>query len=452
MATATVPQQGSDFRRASVSFDGRGILDCVHCGLCLPTCPTYLTTGLEMASPRGRIYLMRAVQEGHAGINSVFVKHLDQCLGCLACQTACPSGVPYGHLLEAARAQIEQRYERPHGDRYWRRIVLSLFPYPARMQPVLAVLRWYQRLGLSRVVRASGVLRFLSARLAQMEALLPPVPPSSARPVPPEVTPATGEGVGRVGLLTGCVQRSLLPGINQATVRVLAAAGYEVVSPPEQGCCGALHLHAGEIDVARGLAKNLIDVFERAQVSQVIVNAAGCGSAMKEYAHLFRNDSAWHERAKAFSARVRDVTEIMAGHSWNGALRPVPLTVTYHEACHLAYGQGIRHEPQVLLRQIPGLRLVELPESTLCCGSAGIYNLLQADMAGQLLRRKVEYIRGTGATHVALGNIGCYLQINLGLRQANVPVQAVHPVELLDWALHGMPASEPGTRARAWVG
>jgi glycolate oxidase iron-sulfur subunit len=421
-------------------FDGKGILDCVHCGLCLPSCPTYLTTGIEMASPRGRIYLMRAVEEGHADINSVFVKHLDQCLGCLACQAACPSGVPYGHLLESARAQIERRYERPAGDRYWRRMILTLFPYPERMRPILAALHWYQRLGLSRLVRASGALRLVSPRLAQMEALLPLVPPPADRRPLPEITPALGERTGRVGLLGGCIQRSLLPSINRATVRVLAAAGYEVVSPMEQGCCGALHLHAGDLEAARGLARNMIETFERAQVSQVVVNAAGCGATMKDYAHLLRDDPTWSERAKAFSARVRDVSEVLAGRSWSGALRTVPLTVTYHEACHLAHAQGIRREPQTILQQIPGLRLVELPESDLCCGSAGIYNLLQTDMAGRLLRRKVERIRETGASHVAIGNIGCLLQISLGLQDAKVPVQPIHPVELLDWALHGMPA------------
>lgn len=423
-------------------FNGKGILDCVHCGLCLPTCPTYLTTGLEMASPRGRIYLMRAVEEGQAGISSVFVKHLDQCLGCLACQTACPSGVPYGHLLESARAQIERRYARPAGERRLRRIILSVFPYPERMRPILSALYWYQRLGLARLVRAARVLDLMSPRLAQMEALLPSVPSPTARRPLPEITPAVGERAERVGFLTGCVQRSLLPDINRATARVLAAAGYEVVTPQGQGCCGALHLHAGEPDVARGLARNMIETFERARVSMVVVNAAGCGAAMKDYAHLFRDDPMWRERAETFGARVRDVSEILAGHSWNGALKSVPLTVTYHEACHLAHAQGIRKEPRSILQQIPELQLVELPESDLCCGSAGIYNLLQTDMAGQLLRRKIACIRETGASHVAIGNTGCLLQITLGLRRGNVPVQAVHPVELLDFSLHGMPASD----------
>jgi glycolate oxidase iron-sulfur subunit len=420
-----------------------GILDCVHCGLCLPTCPTYLTTGLEMASPRGRIHLMRAVDEGQAGLSAEFVKHLDQCLGCLACQTACPSGVPYGHLLEAARAQIERRYERPNGDRRWRRLILSLFPHPERVGWLLGALSWYQRLGLSRLVRASGLLALVSPRVAQMEALLPPVPPAAARRPLPEVTPPAGPRVGRVGFLTGCVQRFVLPDLNQATVRVLAAAGYEVVTPQGQGCCGALHLHSGDLAMGRALARRIIQTFERAEVDLVAVNAAGCGAAMKEYAHLLRDDAEWRSRAEAFSGRVRDVSQILAGVSWDGRLKPVPSTVTYHEACHLAHAQRIRKEPRSILQRIPNLKLVELPESDLCCGSAGVYNLLQTEMAGRLLQRKIDRIRETGASVVAIGNVGCLLQIGLGLRQAKLPVRAVHPVELVDWSLHGMPDGEP---------
>jgi glycolate oxidase iron-sulfur subunit len=280
--------------------------------------------------------------------------------------------------------------------------------------------------------------------MAQMEAMLPEVSVPAARGSLPEVTPATRARVGRIGFLAGCVQRFLLPDVNRATVRVLAAAGYEVVTPQAQGCCGALHLHGGDLEGGRALAKRIIAVFERAGVDAVAVNAAGCGAGMKEYGYLLRADAAWQTRAEAFSARVRDVSQILAEVSWNGELQPVPLTVTYHEACHLAHAQRIRREPRMILRQIPELRLEELPESDLCCGSAGVYNLLETEMAGRLLQRKVERIRETGASLVAAGNIGCLLQIALGLRQAGLPVRAVHPVELLDWALHGAPAGGPG--------
>ncbi len=427
----------------SPGFDGgdrpdhREILDCVHCGLCLPTCPTYLMTGLETASPRGRVYLIRTVEEGQGGISPVFVKHLDQCLGCLACQTACPSGVPYANLIEAARDQVERQYERPTADRAWRQLLLQLFPYPRRMRPLIGALYWYQRVGLSRLVRAAGLLERLSPRAARMEALLPPVPPVRERRPLPERTPAVGTRHGRVGLLTGCVQPFLLPEVNRATARVLASAGYDVITPRGQGCCGAMHLHTGHLDTGRGMARRLMATFEQAGVDVVVANAAGCGAAMKGYGHLLRDDPTWRERAAAFGERVRDVSELLGSATWNGALRPLPLTVTYHEACHLAHGQHIRQEPRTLLRQIPGLRLVELAESDLCCGSAGVYNLLEPEMSAELLRRKVERVKDTGASVVAMGNIGCLLQIRLGLEQAGLPVQAVHVVEVLDWALHG---------------
>jgi glycolate dehydrogenase iron-sulfur subunit len=423
------------------SPNGDGLLDCVHCGLCLPTCPTYLVTGLEMASPRGRLYLMRGLHEGRTAINATFVKHLDQCLGCLACQEACPSGVPYKHLLDTARTGIDRQYQRPLGERRWRWVINQLFPHPRRLEWVLGALRLYQRLGISRQVRTSGLLGLLSPRLSRMEALLPPVPSGAERRPVPEVTPAKGRRAGRVGLLTGCVQRFLLPNINRATIRVLAATGYDVIAPPDQGCCGAVQLHNGEPENGRAQARAMIETFERTGVDVVAVNAAGCGATMKEYGRLFLGDTAWRERAEAFSAKVRDVSEVLAEISFNGTLHPVPLSVAYHEACHLAHAQRIRREPRELLRQIPDLRLVELSESDVCCGSAGVYNLLQPSMATELLQRKVERIRETGADFVAAGNIGCLLQIGLGLRQAGLRARAVHPVELLDWSLHGIPTN-----------
>lgn len=415
------------------------IQDCVHCGLCLASCPTYLTTGIEMSSPRGRIAMVRALGDGRGGFSSELVKHLDQCLGCLACEVACPSGVVYGHALEEAREAIEAEYERAPADRLMRWLLEHLFPYPRRLGWALHALYAYQRFGVSRAVRASGVLRALSARVAQMEALLPTVPsPRERRPLP-EVTLAARPRRGRAGFLTGCAQRFLLPGLNRATVRVLAAAGYDVVTPPTQGCCGALHAHGGHLGEARSMARAVIETFEWAQVDLVVANAAGCGAAMKQYGRLLRDDVAWQARAARFSEQVRDVTEVLADVPWNGDLRPVPASVTYHEACHLAHAQRIRSEPRAVLAQIPGLRLVELTESDLCCGSAGTYNLLQPEMANRLLARKVDRIREANTDFVAAGNIGCLLQIALGLQQAGARTRAVHPVELLDWALHGMP-------------
>jgi len=345
----------------------------------------------------------------------------------------------YGHALEETREAIEEHYERPAADRATRWLIEHLLPYPERLGLALGGLYWYQRLGMAGAVRASRLLNLLAPRLAQMEALLPSVPsPGDRRPLP-DVTPAAGRTRGRVGLLTGCAQRHLLPGLNRATVRVLSAAGYEVAAPSTQGCCGALHAHGGNLVEAQRMARALIETFDRASVSLVVSNAAGCGAAMKQYGHLLRDDPAWRARAEAFAATVRDVSQLLADAPWNGHLRPLPVTVTYHEACHLAHGQRIRLEPRSLLKQIPQLRLVELMESDLCCGSAGTYNLLQPHMANHLLSRKVERIAQTDADYVAAGNIGCLLQIQMGLRRAGVRTRAVHPIELVDWALHGMP-------------
>jgi glycolate oxidase iron-sulfur subunit len=397
-----------------------------------------------MASPRGRIAMVRALGDGRGAFSPELVKHLDQCLGCLACQEACPSGVVYGHALEEARDAVEKRYERAPSDRAMRWALERLFPYPNRLRWALHGLYWYQRLGLSRAVRASGVLRVLAPRLAQMEALLPHVPSTRDRRPLPEVTPAVGARRGRVGLLTGCAQRYLLPGLNRATARVLAKAGYEVVAPQAQGCCGALHAHGGNLDEARKMARALIGTFEHAQVEVVVANAAGCGAAMKEYRHLLCDEPEWRARAAAFSAAVRDVSEVLAEVTWNGDLRPLPVSVAYHEACHLVHGQRIRMEPRAMLRQIPQLQLVELVESDVCCGSAGTYNLLQPEMANRLLARKLDHVRNAGADFVAAGNIGCLLQLQLGLRQAASRTKAIHPVELLDWALHGQPQRRCG--------
>ena len=392
------------------------IRKCVHCGICLPQCPTYRVLGEEMDSPRGRIYLMRAAAEGRVGLNETFQRHIDLCLGCRACETACPSGVRFGSLLEATRAQL-RRDGPPPKQRLLDRFVFSVFPEPARLGAALAGFRLYKRSGLRALVRASGVLRRFP-RLAAMESLLDDVPP--AAPLP-ELVPARGQAVGRVGLLTGCVQRHLYPNVNRDTARLLALAGFDVVIPRAQGCCGALDLHAGRTEPHAARARALAAAFP-VDLDFIVTNAAGCGAAMKEYG-LHVPD------LESFAARVRDVSELLADVEL--PLGPLDLTVTYHDACHLAHGQRVRHEPRRLLARIPGVRLFELGDSDLCCGSAGVYNLLEPEMARDLLDRKLARIAETGARVVAAANPGCLLQIAAGCRERGLDVTLVHPVELL---------------------
>jgi len=411
-------------------------LDCVHCGMCLPTCPTYLELGNEMDSPRGRIYLIRAASEGRIGINATFVKHMDLCLVCRACETACPSGVQFGHLMEAARGQIERRYKYPLAERLLRALILTVFPNARRMALLMAPLRWYQKTGLQKLVRASGVLR-LFGRFGAMEALLPPVPDPKLRHALPEILPAKGARRARVGLLTGCVQSILFPHVNLATAHVLAENGFEVVVPEDQGCCGSLLIHEGERERGKILARRTIEAFERAGVEVIVVNAAGCGSVMKEYEELLKTDPVYAERARAFSRKVKDISEVLADLPLDGRLKPLPLKVTYHEPCHLAHGQRVRLEPRILLKAIPGLQLIELEESDLCCGSAGVYNLLHPELSKRLLERKLDRIVETGAEVLVSGNPGCLLQIEMGLKKRGLNLRTVHPVELLDWSYKG---------------
>jgi len=406
-------------------------LDCVHCGFCLPTCPTYLVLGNEMDSPRGRIWLIRSAAEGKTGITDSFAKHMNLCLLCRACETACPSGVKFGFLMEAARGQVERHYRYPPADRRFRDLILHTFTDLRRLRAMTSLLRFYQSCGLQKLVRASGILRALG-RLGRMENLLPAIPDQRLRTELPEIVPAKGERRGRAGLLTGCVQRFFFAQVNSATARVLSENGYEVVVPRDQGCCGSLLVHEGERERAKELARKTIDTFERAGVDVVVVNAAGCGSVMKEYWELLHTDPAYAEKATAFSRKVRDVSQLLAQVPLNGRLQPLSLTVTYHDACHLAHGQKVRQEPRTILKAIPGLQLVELKESDVCCGSAGIYNLLYPDLAQQFLDRKIERIQETGAEVVVSGNPGCTLQIEKGLKERGLKIQVLHPVELLD--------------------
>jgi glycolate oxidase iron-sulfur subunit len=402
-----------------------GLRACVHCGICLPQCPTYRVLGEEMDSPRGRIYLMRAAAEGRIGLTPTMARHLDLCLGCRACESACPSGVPFGQLLEATRGQFERHGARaPQRDGATLRFLLGVFPHPARLGPMLHALRLYQRSGVQRLVRRLGLLAPFR-RLRAMEALLPPLP-APAAPLP-ELVPARGaRRRGRAGVLLGCAQRFFYRDVNADTVRLLAAAGYDVVVPRGQECCGALHLHAGRLEDLRAMARRLMPAFD--DVDLVVVNAAGCGSTLKEYGHWLGDDTARH-----FSERVRDVSEVLVDSEL--PLGPLRETVTYHDACHLVHGQRVRAEPRELLRRIPGLTLVDLVDAELCCGSAGVYNLLEPEMAGELGRRKAGRIRETGARIVAAGNPGCLMQIRQHCRAEGLAVEVAHPVTLLARAL-----------------
>jgi glycolate oxidase iron-sulfur subunit len=391
---------------------------CVHCGICLPQCPTYRVLGEEMDSPRGRLYLMRAVAEGRLEPTETYAHHLDLCLGCRACETACPAGVKFGTLLETARAEIEHR-GRPARDRWLNRLIFAVFPHPERLGAALGLARRYRRSGLQGLVRRSGVLRRFP-RLAAMDALLEHVPEEAT---PPEYLAARGKARGRVGVLTGCVQRYLFHDVNRATIRLLSLAGWDVVVPRAQGCCGALELHAGRVDAFRERAAGLAAVFPD-DVEWLVTDAAGCGSAIREYGHWLPGSA-----AARLGGRVRDVTELLAGAEL--ALLPLPLTVTYHDACHLAHGQQVRSAPRELLKRIPGLTLVELRDSDLCCGSAGVYNILQPDMADRLLDLKLARIAETGARVVAAGNPGCLMQIAKGARARGLDLEVVHPVILV---------------------
>lgn len=422
----------------NVDSPSRSLIDaCVHCGFCLPTCPTYLLWGEEMDSPRGRIYLMKAALEGRVTMTPSFVRHFDTCLGCMACVTACPSGVQYGPLIERTRAQIERQYRRPLWDRAFRALLFSLLPYPGRLRIALAPLAaagW-----LLKATDRAGLLRLLPPPLRALLTLAPPVSWSGLAARTPEHVAPAGTPRMKVGLLTGCVQRLVFPHVNEATVNVLAAEGCSVTAPAAQGCCGALSLHAGNIDQARDLARRTIAVFEQTGVDRVVVNAAGCGSCMKEYGDLFADDPSWAGRARAFSARVRDVSEVLVELGEALAPRhPLQARVAYHDACHLAHAQGVRARPRELLMAIPGLEVLTPPESEICCGSAGIYNLVEPEAAADLGARKAGHIAALEPDVIATANPGCMLQIAAAGRRRGFNWRIVHPIELVDASIRGV--------------
>ncbi|HTN54186.1 MAG TPA: (Fe-S)-binding protein [Anaeromyxobacter sp.] len=407
--------------------------DCVHCGFCLPACPTWQSWQEEMDSPRGRIDLFKALADGRAALTPEAVAHFDRCLGCMACLGACPSGVRYDHVIEAARIRVEQEHRRPLADRLHRGLVFALFPHPGRLR-VAAVLLWLWRVsGLRWLARRLGLLR-LSRRLEKLEGLAPALGLPELAASLPARTVARGERRLRAGLVAGCVQRVFFPGVNGATVRVLAAEGVEVVVPRGQGCCGSLSVHAGRVEEARRLARALIERFEAEELDVVVVNAAGCGSHLKDVAHLFEGD-AFLPRARAFAARVKDATELLAGLPPRAPRAPLPERVAYHSPCHVGHAQKLVEEPRRLLRTIPGLELVEIPDGDQCCGSAGFYNLVQPESAAEIGRRKAASVLATGARRVASANPGCTLQIRKYLAERGEAIEFAHPLELLDRAI-----------------
>ncbi|HTV07532.1 MAG TPA: heterodisulfide reductase-related iron-sulfur binding cluster [Candidatus Aquilonibacter sp.] len=451
LATQSVLTQISNSTRPS-SFDAHNppepaVMDkCVHCGFCLPACPTYVLWGEEMDSPRGRIWLMRKAATGEAPLDTVFQEHIDNCLGCMACMTACPSGVEYNNLIEDTRGQVERQAERndsrPLSDRLFRKLLFATFPHPRRLRALGLPLAIYQRTGLQTLVRDSGLLKLLPPRLRSMEALLPPVPLNPFHSLPHTVS-SSNKSRGRVGMLTGCVQDAYFAHVNAATARVLAAEGFEVIIPKSQSCCGALMVHSGLDAEAASYAKDMIATFEAAQVDTIVINAAGCGSTMKEYAHLLRNDPARSARAAAFSAKCKDISEVLSAVEPIAPRRPIPLRVAYHDACHLRHAQGIFAQPRALLAQIPELTVEEIAESNLCCGSAGVYNLLHPEPANELGDRKVSHLLATGAEAVISANPGCLLQLMNGLRRRGVAeLPAFHMVELLDASIRGLTVSQ----------
>jgi glycolate oxidase iron-sulfur subunit len=387
-----------------------------------------------MDSPRGRIYLMKAGTDGRVGLNAAMVGHFDACLGCMACVTACPSGVQYGPLIEKTRAQIERRYDRPWHDRLWRAALFQVLPYPSRMRILMAPLAL---LGPAARALAGGPIgRWLPARLRAALALAPSIAWSKLGAAVQAHTPAAGDCRARVSMLTGCVQRVAFPHVNAATVRVLSAEGCEVSAPESQGCCGALALHTGRLDEARAFARRAIESLGGPEFDRIVVNAAGCGSAMKEYGALLADDPGWAGRAKTFSARVRDVSELLVEIGEPRAPRgEIRARVAYHDACHLSHAQGIRSAPRQLLAAIPGLEVVTAAEPDICCGSAGIYNLVQPEPAAELGAREAEHIAAVQPDIVATANPGCIIQIAAAGRALGHAWRVVHPIELLDEAI-----------------
>ena len=404
---------------------------CVHCGFCLPTCASYRVLGTEMDSPRGRIHTLKAIEAGELELDATVASHFDSCLGCFACVSACPSGVRYDQLIEATRPKLNTAELRSPWQQTFRQLLLAVLPYPNRLRALLTPLRAYAGGPLQTLIRRSGLVRLLGPQLEAMEALLPPLAPEGFKDHFAEVSPATGQRRGRVGLVLGCVQRCFDPQVNAATLAVLQANGFEVVIPADQGCCGAVSHHQGQMEQTRELASDLVQRFRAATgedaLDAVLVAASGCGHTMKAYDELL------NEEQSGFACPVLDVHEFLAARglseAFRAALQPLPITVAYHDACHMIHGQGITTQPRQLLGAIPELKLREATEAGVCCGSAGIYNLVQPQEAAELGQLKAEDLSRTGASVIASANIGCSLQLRRHLQEDGPEVR--HPMELL---------------------
>lgn len=424
------PERHSQLRDLDYSV----VQQCMHCGLCLPTCPTYDATKSERNSPRGRISLMRSIADGRLEATKTFADEMYFCLGCLACMTACPAGVNYAELFEHARAEAEESGVLKSPKRSFLRWLTMrwLFMDLGRLRLLGSAIRLYKKTGLQALIRGSGVLKLFPQRLGELEAMTPVIQPRYSAQMISPVTPAIGARKYRVALLTGCAQDLMFSDVNRDTAEVLARNGCEVVTPPSQSCCGSLHAHNGELEMARALARKNIDQFPPKDFDAIISNAAGCGSHLKHYGPLLADDPNYAERARQWDAKLKDINEwlVEIGLTPPGGAVPAQ-TVTYHEACHLCHGQKITAQPRQLLRAIPNLTLVELPESTWCCGSAGIYNVIQPEMANQLLERKLGHIKSTGAPIVAVANPGCLAHMGNGIRRQNSGVRLAHPITLL---------------------
>ncbi len=405
---------------------------CVHCGLCLDNCPTYRALGTEMDSPRGRIYQMLQVDEGRLALADSFVTHIDRCLGCLNCQTACPSGVQYGHLLESTRAQIEQNYQRPWLQRKLRHhFYANVLPSFAKLSSTAKLVRFYQRSGLRSLARATGVLGFLG--VAELDALSPKIESDFSFRDLGKVFPAEGTRRGRVAMLIGCIASVAFAELNRATVRVLTRNGIEVCIPKAQSCCGALHAHAGWVELARAQARKNIDAMLSPEFDAIVTNAAGCGATMKDYASLLEHDPDYAERAREFVVKVRDITEYLDQVGLVEPKRKLGKRVTYSDPCHLAHAQGIRKAPRALLKAI-GAEVVEMPRADTCCGSAGVYNVVQNEISMQILDEKMEFVEMVEPQIIATANVGCMLQLAAGAKRKGLKAEVVHVVELLDRA------------------